>query len=344
MRSEGFAFIVGVWGWACVRVILLCRRIVVVVASLIRCHWAVHSHCDTILTFKIWKVEEVSHEMLVLALPSHKIWGYFRILRNRHKTLEASECKRVVFAWQAQHFVMWPFAMSWQAQYFVTWRRCCCHESQWQGCANMTLLQISWYMRRICCLHKSQWQGCANVTLLQISWQAQHFVSVLKSGGSFARGIFFKLCKNGIYKKNSREIVDFRVESVKFEGSLAQNAPFGASNFQGERSFSRFAWQAQDFRSSLLEKLRKSRTKCLFWKLLLWKVAEASQETLVLKACCLKSCGSLARNARFESLLLEKLRKPRTKRSFWKLVPWKVEETSHEMLVLEAFVLLCSTE
>ena len=107
------------------------------------------------------------------------------------------------------------------------------------------------------------------MTLLHISWQAQHFVSVLKSGGSFARVIFFKLCKNGIYKKNSHEIVDFRVESVKFEGSLARNAPFGASNFQGEKSFSRFAWQAQDFRSSLLEKLRKSRTKCSFWKLLL---------------------------------------------------------------------------
>ena len=69
------------------------------------------------------------------------------------------------------------------------------------------------------------------------------------------------------YKKNSHKIVDFRVESVKFEGSLARNARFDASNFQGERSFSRFAWQAQDFGSSLIEKLRKPRTKCSFWKL-----------------------------------------------------------------------------
>ena len=46
------------------------RRRVVVANSLIRCHWAVHSHCDTILTFKVWKVEEVSHEMLVLASSS----------------------------------------------------------------------------------------------------------------------------------------------------------------------------------------------------------------------------------------------------------------------------------
>ena len=65
---------------------------------------------------------------------------------------------------------------------------------------------------------------------------------------------------------------------MKFEGSLARNARFDASNFQGERSFSRSAWQAQDFASSLIEKLRKPRTKCLeklrkprtkcsFWKL-----------------------------------------------------------------------------
>ena len=49
-------------------------------------------------------------------------------------------------------------------------------------------------------------------------------------------------------------------------------------------------------------------------------VAGASHEMLVLKACCLKSCGSLARNARFGSLSLEKLRRPRTISSFWKLV------------------------
>ena len=57
MRSEGFPFIVGVWGWTCVRFVLLPRRRVVVANvvanSLIRCHWAVHSHCDTILSFKV---------------------------------------------------------------------------------------------------------------------------------------------------------------------------------------------------------------------------------------------------------------------------------------------------
>ena len=90
------------------------------------------------------------------------------------------------------------------------------------------------------------------------------------------------------------------------------------------------------FGSLLLEKLGRPRTKSSFWKLVAWKVSEASHEMLVLEACCLKSCGSLARNARFGSLSLEKLRRSRTKSSFWKLVAWKVAGSSHEMLVLKA--------
>ena len=39
----------------------------------------------------------------------------------------------------------------------------------------------------------------------------------------------------------------------------------------------------------------------------------------VLEACSLKNCGSLARNASFGSLFLEKLRKSRAKCSFWRL-------------------------
>ena len=66
--------------------------------------------------------------MLVLALPSHKMGGRYRILCDRRNTLEACQCTCVIFSWQAQHFVMWPFAMSWQAQHFVTWRRCCFDE------------------------------------------------------------------------------------------------------------------------------------------------------------------------------------------------------------------------
>ena len=36
-----------------------------------------------------------------------------------------------------------------------------------------------------------------------------------------------------VYRKNSHEIVDFQVESVEFEGSLARNARFDASNSEG---------------------------------------------------------------------------------------------------------------
>ena len=154
---------------------------------------------------------------------------------------------------------MWPFAMSWQVQHFVTWRRCC--------------------------FRRSHWQGRANVTLFQISWQAQQFVSVLKSGGSFAQVILFELCKN-------------------------------------------------DF-------IRKTRTKSSIFKLKVWNLKEVSHEMLVLtlqtlkvrghfrvlrgrrttlEASAFKSCGSIARNARFGSFSFEKLRKHRTKCSFWKLL------------------------
>ena len=56
--------------------------------------------------------------MLVLALQSHKMGGHFRVLRDRRNTLEACQCKRVVFSWQAQHFAMRRFAFAWQAQHF----------------------------------------------------------------------------------------------------------------------------------------------------------------------------------------------------------------------------------
>ena len=332
MRSEGFPFIVGVWGWTCVRVAFVVssspRRRVVVANSLIRCHWAVHSHCDTILSFKVWKVEEVSHEMLVLALPSHKMWGHFRVLRDRRNTLAVCQCKRVVFSWQAQHFVMWPFAMSWQAQHFVTWRRCCFHESQWQ------------------------WR--ANVTLLQISWQAQDLVIVLKSGGSFAKVILFELCKNGFIRKTRTkssifELKVWNLKEVPHEMLVLTLQTFKVRGhfrvLRGRRKTLEAPWlkswgslaRNARFGSLFLEKLRKPRTKCSFWKLVPWKVAEASHEMLVLEACRLKSCGSLARNTRFGSLFFEKLRKPRTKCSFWKLLYYFVVRSS-------TGVVLCSTE
>ena len=275
--------------------------------------------------------------MLVLALPSHKMWGHFRVLRDRRNTLAVCQCKRVVFSWQAQHFVMWPFAMSWQAQHFVTWRR-------------------------RCCFHESQWQWRANVTLLQISWQAQDLVIVLKSGGSFAKVILFELCKNGFIRKTRTkssifELKVWNLKEVSHEMLVLTLQTFKVRGhfrvLRGRRKTLEAPWlkswgslaRNARFGSLFLEKLRKPRTKCSFWKLVPWKVAEASHEMLVLEACRLKSCevsheilvleacslkswGSLARNARFGSLFLEKLRKPRTKCSFWKLLYYFVVRSS----------------
>ena len=88
------------------------------------------------------------------------------------------------FAWQAQYFgdvsicQYQRVVFTWQAEHFVTWRMRFFCESQCQGSANMT-----------------------HMTQCQKSWQAQHFVSALKSGGSFAKFIFFELGKNSFIRK-----------------------------------------------------------------------------------------------------------------------------------------------
>ena len=143
-------------------------------------------HCDTILTFKVCKVEEVSHDMLVLAVPSHKMGGRFRVLRDRRNTIRSVSMQAHNFLWQAQHFVMWPFAMAWLAQHFVTWRK---------------------YF-----FHESPCHGCANVTQCQKSWQAQHLVSVLKSGGSCAKVILVELCKNSFKRKTRMKPSIFKLK------------------------------------------------------------------------------------------------------------------------------------
>ena len=61
--------------------------------------------------------------MLVLALQSLKVGGHFRVLHGRRNTLEACQDQRVVFAWQAQHFLLMHVGVAWQAQHFLTWRR-----------------------------------------------------------------------------------------------------------------------------------------------------------------------------------------------------------------------------
>ena len=68
---------------------------------------------------------------------------------------------------------------------------------------------VTW---RRCCFHRSQWQGRANVTLLQISRQAQQFVSVLKSGGSSAQVILFEVCKNDFIRKTRTKSSIFKLK------------------------------------------------------------------------------------------------------------------------------------
>ena len=135
-------------------------------------------------------------------------------------------------------------------------------------------------------------------------------------GGSMARNcgetqIFYGNCRKHRAKRSF-----WKLCSMKFGGSLARNARFGGL---------------------FCEISKKPRTKRSFWKLVLWNFEEASHETIVLEAFSVKMVGSIARNARFASLCCEISKKPRTKRSFWKLVLWNFEEASHETIALEAF-------
>ena len=151
-------------------------------------------------------------------------------------------------------------------------------------------------------------------------------------GGSMARNcgethIFYGNCRKHRTKRLFCELLLWNFEeashktiflaacSVKFRGSIARNARFA---------------------SLCCEISKKPRTKRSFWKLVLWNFEEASHETIVLEAFSVKIVGSIARNARFASLCCEISKKPRTKRSFWKLVLWNFEEASHETIVLEA--------
>ena len=230
--------------------------------------------------------------MLVLAVPSHKMGGRFRVLRDRRNTIRSVSMQAHNFLWQAQHFVMWPFEMAWLAQHFVTWRKYFFHESACHGCANMTQCQKS--------------------------WQAQHLVSVLKSGGSCAKVILVELCKNSFKRKTRMKPSIFKLKVWNFWRKSRTKCSFWLFKLSrwdvifafcvaGARFWKLLAWKVKEishemlvlkasclkswgslaqnarFRRFLPEQLRKPRT-CSFWKLFAWK-----------------------------------LKKPRTTCSFWKL-------------------------
>ena len=261
MRSEGFPFMVGVWGWTCVRVVLVvsssCRlRCVVNVSP----YGAVHTHCDTILSFKVWKVEEVSYEMFVLALPSHKMGGRFRS-----------------FAWQAQYY--WKRVNA-SVSFFCGRRSTLwCGLSRWRGRRSiLSRGESPFFMNRL-------------VTVAQ-TWHS------VKSRGR--RRIWWVSWKVAEAVQKSYLLSSVKIASKE---KLAWNRRFSS-------------WKCGIW--------RKSRTKCSFWrfklsrwevifafcvagarfwKLLAWKIEEASHEMLVLEAFCFKSWGNFARNARSESPL-----------------------------------------
>ena len=187
-------------------------------------------------------------------------------------------------------------------------------------------------------------------------------------GGSMARNcgetqIFYGNCRKHRAKRSF-----WKLCCRKFEGSLARNVRFGsfvlwnleeashetlvleACSVKFRRSIARNDY----FGNFFCENCRKHRAKRSFWKLVLWKLEEASHETIFLAACSVKFRGSIARNDRFGSFFCENCRKHRakrsfwkllfceisrkhrTKRSFWKLFLWKLSEASRETLVLEA--------
>ena len=81
---------------------------------------------------------------------------------------------------------------AWQAQYFRDVSISACHFCV-AGAALCTAAFCICVAGAAFCdvlkvvFHESQCQGCVNVTQCQKSWQAQHFVTALKTCGSLAR-------------------------------------------------------------------------------------------------------------------------------------------------------------
>ena len=350
MCSEGFPFIVGVWGWTCVRLVLVVssssgRGCVVNFSPLGGAHALRHNPVlqsvksgGSLARNARFGAPE-SQVIFAFCVTGAILWKRVNasalFFRGRRSTLwcglSRCRCRRSIF-WRGEGAVstnrsgrdaqMWRYfkyrgrrsiwlvlrkvAEASQKSYFLSSVKMALEEKLARNRRFSSWKCGIWRKSRTKC---SFWRfKLSRVrSFSRVAWQAQHF-------GSF---VAWKV------EEVSHEMLVLEACSLKSWGSLTRNARFG---------------------SLFLEKLRKPRTKRSFWKLLLWKLSEASRETLVLEASSVKFQGSLVRNDHFGSLLLEKLRKPRTKCSFWKLVAWKVAEASHEMPVLQACVVLCSTE
>ena len=165
MHSEGFPFIVGAWGWTCVRVVLVVsswsRRGVVV--NSLPCGRASGGVLEDIL-LRVKLQGSLARNARFGASKSQdgRSFSRFAWQAQYFRGVSISGCH---FPSQAQHLAKWRFAFAWQAQHFVMCPKCFFHESQCQGSANVT-----------------QWQKL---------WQAQHLVTALKSCGSLAKSNTF---------------------------------------------------------------------------------------------------------------------------------------------------------
>ena len=113
----------------------------------------------------------------------------------------------------------------------------------------------------------------------QISWQAQHFVSGLKSGASFAKIMFFQLCKNIFIRKIRTKSALFKLKVWNLK----------------EVSYEILVLALQTFKVKNHFRVLRGRRKILeVPKLRAWKVEECCREAFekgVGEECCREVLG-----------------------------------------------------
>ena len=312
----------------------------------------------------LWNFEEASHETFALEALFYEIWRMPRTKRSFWKLV----------LWNFEEASHETFVL--EALFYEIWRKPRTKRSFWKLCSmkfgrslarNVRFGSLFYEISRKPRTKRSFWK----LVLWNLK-EASHETFVLeacsvKFRGSLARNVRFGSFVLWNLEEASHETLVLEACSMRFRGSLAQNVRFGSlfceilRKPRTKRSFWKLVlWNLKEashetlvleacsmkFRGSLAQNVcfasffceisRKPRTKRSFWQLVLWNFEEASHETIVLEAFSVKIVGSIVRNARFGSLLCEISKKPRTKRSFWKLFLWKLSEASRETRVLEA--------
>ena len=162
---------------------------------------------------------------------------------------------------------------------------------------------------------------CVRVVFVVSSWCRRGLVVV---SSWCRRGVVVNSLPCG--RASGGVLEDFLLR-VKFEGSLARNARFGASKSQDGRSFWRFAWQAQCSGSVSMQACR-------------FLVAGAALGNVAFCICvagaafCGVSKGAFSMNRSVRAAQTWHSGKSRGRRSIWWL-PWKVAEASQKVILLE---------